>query len=487
MTDRRRVTGLLILLFAITYIDRVCISVAGPRMQEDLGIDPVSWGWVTAMFTLSYCVFEIPTGALGDRIGPRRVLTRIVLWWSAFTSLTGAVSNYYLLLFIRFCFGAGEAGAFPNASIVISRWFPASQRASMAGVMLMASQIGGAIAPLLVVPIQARYGWRAAFFVFGAAGVSWAAVWYAWFRDTPAEKQSERASRATGAVPVAGMMPAAVTPAVMTPAVMTPAVVTPDASGAIEVRAVEIGGALEIRAATASTATPDAAPLQPATIGTGTQTAHHHFPWHLAFRSETVLALLVMAFCYIYVYTFFQTWFHTFLIKGRGFTEGSLLLSALPYALAACMNLAGGAASDALVRRFGSKWGRRTIGIIGLGAACAFTIAAMLTTDQMLTVILLSLVYGAITFQQSGVFGVCLDIGGSHAGSIVGLMNTSAQVGGFVSSLAYGYIVARFHSFDAPFVPMAAVLFIGMLCWLRIDSSKEVSAEVGAVPAGSIA
>ena len=98
---RHRVLGLLILLFAITYIDRVCISVAGPRMQEDLGIDPVGWGWVTAMFSLSYCLFEIPTGALGDRIGPRRVLTRVVLWWSAFTSLTGMVSNYYLLLLTR--------------------------------------------------------------------------------------------------------------------------------------------------------------------------------------------------------------------------------------------------------------------------------------------------------------------------------------------------------------------------------------------------
>src|ERR1700752_3025830 len=130
---RHRVTGFLVLLFAITYIDRVCISVAGPRIQEDLGIDPVGWGWVTAMFTLAYGIFEIPTGALGDRIGPRRVLTRVVLWWSAFTSLTGAVSSYSLLLVTRFCFGAGEAGAFPNASIVISRWFPASQRATMAG------------------------------------------------------------------------------------------------------------------------------------------------------------------------------------------------------------------------------------------------------------------------------------------------------------------------------------------------------------------
>src|SRR5204863_6436413 len=110
------------------------------------------------------------------------------LWWSAFTSLTGMVSNYSLLLVTRFFFGAGEAGAFPNASIVVSRWFPPTQRASMAGVMLMASQIGGAIAPLLVVPIQIRYGWRASFFVFGAVGTLWAAMWYAWFRDSPREK-----------------------------------------------------------------------------------------------------------------------------------------------------------------------------------------------------------------------------------------------------------------------------------------------------------
>ena len=295
MKYRPRVTGLLILLFAITYIDRVCISVAGPRMQADLGIDPIGWGWVTAMFTLSYCLFEIPTGALGDRIGPRRVLTRVVLWWSAFTSLTGAVSNYYLLLITRFCFGAGEAGAFPNASIVVSRWYPPSQRASMSGVLLMASQIGGAIAPLLVVPIQIRYGWRASFFVFGAVGVIWAAVWYAWFRDSPAEK-------------------------------------------------------------------PGVSPAELETIKMIAPAHGHGFPWRIAFRSETVVAIAATAFCYVYVYTFFQTWFHTFLIKGRGFTEGSLLLSALPYAVAACANLAGGATSDALVRRLGPKWGRRSIG-----------------------------------------------------------------------------------------------------------------------------
>jgi MFS transporter, ACS family, glucarate transporter len=413
VSHRHRVLGLLILLFAITYVDRVCISVAGPRMQEDLGIDPVGWGWVTAMFTLAYCLFEIPTGALGDRIGPRRVLTRVVLWWSAFTSLTGLMSNYYLLLATRFCFGAGEAGAFPNASIVVSRWFAPTARASMAGVLLMASQIGGAIAPLLVVPIQIRYGWRASFYVFGVVGVAWAAVWYAWFRDSPAEKP-----------------------------------------GVTRTELEETSGF--------------------------SQAPSHGFPWRVAFRSGSVAAMLGTAFCYVYVYTFFQTWFHTFLVRGRGFSEKSLVFSALPYVVAACANLTGGAASDALVRRLGVKWGRRSIGIAGLGSACLFTIATMAVHDQLITVVLLSLVYGGITFQQAGVFGVCLDIGRRHAGSMVGLMNTSAQVGGLLSSVAYGYIVQRFGSYDAPFVPMAVLLFVGAMLWFRVDATEELHAEPAA-------
>jgi sugar phosphate permease len=395
--------SLLVLLFAILYLDRVCISVAGPRMQADLGIDAIGWGWVTGIFTFAYCVFEIPTGVMGDRLGPRRVLTRIVVWWSAFTALTGAATGFYPLLLTRFLFGAGEAGAFPNASVVVSRWFPPAQRATMSGVNLMASQIGGAIAPLLIVPIQMRYGWRMSFFVFGAAGMIWALVWYTWFRDSPEEKH--------------GLPPSAATVA--------------NASG-------------------------------------------HGFPWRAAARSPTIWAVLGVAFCYIYVYTFFQTWFHTFLVRGRGFSEGGLLLSALPYVVAVFANLAGGAASDALVRRLGATRGRRFIGSAALAAAAVFTVAAMLTRQPVLTVVFLALTYGAITFQQSGVFGVCLDIGGRRAGAMVGLMNTIAQVGGLVGSVLYGYIVSRTGSYDAPFIPMAGLLLAGALLWLKVDAAEKV-------------
>ena len=414
-SDRRGVVGLLVLLFAITYLDRVCISVAGPRIQADLGIGPVGWGWVTGIFTFAYCIFEIPTGTMGDRIGPRRVLTRIVVWWSAFTALTGAMTSFYPLLLTRFLFGAGEAGAFPNASVVVARWFPPRQRATMSGVNLAASQVGGAIAPLLVVPIQMRYGWRMSFFVFGVAGLVWAAVWYAWFRDSPEEMRGPSASAV-------------------------------DAS--------------------ASAAPPVAAVA-----------ASHVFPWRAASGSQTVWALLGLAFCYIYVYNFFQTWFHTFLVRGRGFSEATLLLSALPFVVAACANLAGGAASDALVRRLGAKHGRQLIGATALMLAAVFTVAAMLTQHQVLTVVFLALTYGAITFQQSGVFGVCLDIGGPRAGAMVGLMNTVAQVGGLVGSVLYGYIVDRSGSYDAPFIPMTVLLIIGAVLWVKVDASQVLGDE----------
>ena len=134
MKYQHRVVGMLSLLSIITYVDRVCIAVAGPRIQESLHISPEQWGWVTSVFFLSYSAFEIPSGALADRIGSRRVLTRIVLWWSAFTSLTGMVSSYAMLLVVRFCFGMGEAGAYPSAAAVIARWIPIQHRARAWGI-----------------------------------------------------------------------------------------------------------------------------------------------------------------------------------------------------------------------------------------------------------------------------------------------------------------------------------------------------------------
>jgi ACS family glucarate transporter-like MFS transporter len=404
---RTRVLGLLCLLWIITYLDRVCISVAGPRIQEALRIGPVGWGWVIGVFTIAYAIFEIPSGVLGDRIGARRVLTRIVLWWSAFTSLTGVVTGYYPLLLTRFLFGMGEAGAAPNVAIVVARWFPIHERGRAFGFTLMANQIGGAIAPLLVLPIQVHYGWRASFYVFGLFGVGWCGVWYWWFRDSPAEKK-----------------------------------------GVTEAELNETRGL--------------------------TPKVRHSLPWTIALRSGNFWATMGVAFCYVYTLYFFQSWLHTYLVKARGFSENDLLLSSLPFLVGVFGNCGGGFASNALVQKVGLTWGRRSIGVVGLGSAGLCAIAVMFTHQWLATLVLLSLVYAGVTFQQPIMFAACLDIGGDYAGAMVGAMNTAAQIGSVVSSLAFGYLVDRYHSYNTPFIPMAGLLLVGAWLWVKVNPAKQL-------------
>jgi MFS family permease len=184
-----------------------------------------------------------------------------------------------------------------------------------------------------------------------------------------------------------------------------------------------------------------------------------------------------VAFCYVYTFYFFQSWFHTYLVKARGYSENDLLLSSLPFFVAACANFGGGLASNALVRKVGLKWGRCAIGVAGLGIAALCTVAVMFMRSQLGAMILLSVIYGGITFQQPIMFAVCLDIGGAYAGAMVGAMNTASQIGSLISSVLFGYLVSRFGSYNVPFIPMAALLLIGAWLWLKVDPTKQLVSE----------
>jgi ACS family glucarate transporter-like MFS transporter len=182
---RRRLLGYAFFLAIVTYLDRVCISAAAPLMMRDLDLSLMQMSAVFSAFTLAYAVFEVPSGWMGDVFGARIVLTRIVIWWSVFTMLTGAAWNYTSLVVIRLLFGAGEAGAFPNISRAFSRWFSAAERGHANGILFLGSRLGGAMAPALSLLVIGAWGWRASFAVFGVLGFVWAAAWYRWFRDEP--------------------------------------------------------------------------------------------------------------------------------------------------------------------------------------------------------------------------------------------------------------------------------------------------------------
>jgi len=402
---RYRVGALLFLLAVITYLDRVCISVAGPRIQEYLRIGPQQWGWVVGVFAISYGAFEIPGGWMADRFGPRIVLTRIVLWWSAFTALTGAISSYPALLVTRFWFGAGEAGAFPNATASIASWFPASERGRTFGFFSVAIQIGGALSPLLVVPIQMRYGWRTPFYIFGLVGVAWAIVWFSWFRNTPREKRGVSAS--------------------------------------------------ELRE-----------------IGDPPASRRHGLPWSLALRSTNFWAILLMGFCYGYGSYFFFTWFPTYLVRARNFTEKELLLAAFLFLCGACANVGSGVTSDFLLKRAGLRAARCRIGMAGFACAAIFALLAAVTTSKLGTLFLLCMSYSGICFTQPMIFPTCIEVAKKSPGSMAGAQNTTNQVGSFLSGVLFGYIAKTSGSYDRPLFLLAVVLALGALLWLKINPEQ---------------
>jgi MFS transporter, ACS family, glucarate transporter len=197
LKQRHKVLGLLAALSVLTFVDRLAIAVAGPGIQADLHISPEAWGWVLSAYVLANGLFEMPSGAIGDRRGQRGELTRIVTWWSAFTALTSWCRGFWQLVAVRFFFGMGAAGAYPNSSGVIARWFPVRERARSQGVVWAASRLGGVLAPLLIVPLQKYFGWRPIFWILGILGFVWAAVWYTRFRNLPHDDPAVSAAELT--------------------------------------------------------------------------------------------------------------------------------------------------------------------------------------------------------------------------------------------------------------------------------------------------
>lgn len=416
MPTRYRVLGFLFFLSIITYLDRVCISVVGVRMKKDLGLSTDQFAWVLGAFALAYALFEIPTGALGDRLGPRRVLTRVVVWWSGFTALTGTATSFVYLLVVRFLFGVGEAGAYPNASIVVARWFPAVETGRAQAFIWAAGRLGGALAPLVVVPVSIAFGWRASFAVMAALGLIWAGVWYVWFRDFPHEQPGITAEEKTYI------------------------------EAGRRYRADQHG---------------------------------HHFPWKALLRSRNLWAILLMFHFYMYGAYFFSAWLPTYLQEGRHFSENEMkYFSTLPFFLGAIGCFTGGYASDWLAKRYGLKVGRRAVGLLGMGLSSIIILTASLTADNQTAAILLAVGMAFKDLTLPVAFAVCVDVGRSRAGTVAGAMNTAGQLGAFFLSVLFGRIVTVTGDYNAPLFLVAGLLLCSALLWLVIDPTQSLEREV---------
>jgi MFS transporter, ACS family, glucarate transporter len=415
---RFKVLAFTVLLAGITYLDRVCISITAPYMMRDLGLSKVQMSVVFSAFTLAYGLFEMPTGWWADRVGTRRVLTRIVMWWSTFTILTGAATNYVWLLGMRFLFGIGEAGAWPTVARTFSRWFPASERGTAQGIFFMGAHLAGGLTPLLVTAMLGVLSWRILFVVFGSIGFIWAFSWYTWFRDEPRDHRS-------------------VSPA--------------------ERHLIESGRA------------PDAG-------------HHFGFAqFRRLLSNRTVLALCAMYFTQTYGFIFYVTWFPTYLSSQRGFSSFALgILAGLPLTMSVLADLFGGLTTDRLSRRFGLRIGRGAVGGGSLGFAGLFLIAGTFVGDPVLAAFLISFAAASSNFLLGASWGTCIDIGGSHSGVVSAAMNTAGQVGGFLSPLVLGIVVQHFANWNAPLYLTGALYLLGAICWLWVDPHTRVTMEPSA-------
>src|SRR5438034_10234930 len=311
---RGRVLAFAFLLAVVTYLDRICIAAAAPYIMADLHLTVLQMSVVFSAFTLAYSLFEIPSGWLGDVVGPRRVLTRIVVWWSAFTMLTATARGYQSLVTIRFLFGAGEAGAFPNIARSFSRWFPVRERGRANGVMFLGSRLGGMLSAPIALLLVTRWGWRASFVFFGTIGIVWAAAWYAWYRDRPEDHPA-----------------------------MTPS---------------ELAWIRQ-----------DRGPERPA--------LHVSTPWRALLTSRNLYAICAMYFAFGYGLYFYFTWLPTYLIKVLGFSLfAGGLFAALPFLLAGLADLAGGRLTDRLAQTRGLRAARCHLGFAAFLTCAALVFAS---------------------------------------------------------------------------------------------------------------
>jgi MFS family permease len=409
---RGRVLAFAFLLAVVTYLDRICISAAAPFIMEDLDLTVLQMSAVFSAFTLAYSIFEIPSGWLGDTRGPRRVLTRIVLWWSGFTMLTGAAQGFASLVSIRFLFGAGEAGAFPNIARSFSRWFPRRERGTANGVLFLGSRIGGMLSAPVALLLIRRWGWRASFVAFGSLGIFWAAAWYAWYRDHPSDHPGVSADELAWIV--------------------------------------QDGERPDDRAAST--------------------------PWRVLLASRNLYAICAMYFAFGYGLYFYFTWLPTYLIRVLGFSPlAGGLFAALPFALAGGADLVGGRLTDRLARTHDLRVARCGLGFAAFLTCAALVVTSTVAPQPVAKAVLLALALASADLALGACWAVCLDVGADHAGVVTGFMNTFGNLGGLVGPIVVGIAVDRWHSWTFPFYVTALVYAAGAVAWLAIDPTRPIT------------
>jgi ACS family glucarate transporter-like MFS transporter len=426
----------LFVLSAVSYLDRVNISIAGTSIAREYNLTNVQLGWVFSAFLVGYALFQTPGGWLADRMGSRRVLTIGVLWWGIFTGLAAAVPSrvaYALAIFIamRFLLGAGEAVIYPASNQFISRWIPSHERGVANGWIFAGVGAGAGLAPPLITYVMVHLGWRWSFWICALIGMVAGAVWYAIARNAPEEHPR-----------------------------------------------VTAGELATIRSGLAARG--NSSP-------TAAETADTLLPWGTILASKDVWAITLGYFCYGYAAWIFFSWFYIYLAKVRGLDlKSSAFYAMLPFlAMAACCPL-GGLISDRLTKWRGKRLGRCGLAVFAMALAAAFLAFGSSVDSARVASVVLAGGAGALYLSQSAFWSTTADIGGVSSGSVSGLMNMGAQMGGAITASLTPVIASRY-GWAASFAVAAALCGLGALAWLLVDPERQLAPAAAPVAQTRIA
>jgi len=403
-------------LAVITYIDRVCISKAAPLIQRDLVLTKQQMGYAFAAFGWAYALFEIPGGWLGDLIGPRKVLMRVVVMWSVFTAATGWAWSAISLVLCRFCFGIGEAGCFPNLTKAFTIWLPAVERVRAQGIMWLSARWGGAFTPLLVAWVLSMVSWRWAFALFGGIGVIWALFFYRWFRDHPRNHPGVNAAELR---------------------LLADAEKNAQTHGPVPWRKL------------------------------------------LANRSVWLLwgQYFCMSYGWYFYITWMPTYLSETFPHLSDMQR--TLLNCIPLFFGGLGSIFCGLISGPMARWFGSvARTRRWCGFSGLFGAAVMLVISIQFKNPLLAVLSVGMASFCNDLAMPGAWGACMDVGGRCAGSLSGSMNMMGNAGGALAPMIVPFVLKAAHNnWNANFWMFAGVYFLGALCWLFIDPVTPLEAQ----------
>jgi D-galactonate transporter len=409
---------LISLMYLITYLDRVNISVAAPVISKEFGFDKITMGVIFSAFGWAYAMFQVPGGWLGDRFGARNVLTVIVGYWSVMTAATAAATGATSFMVLRFLFGMGEAGAFPGATRAMQLWYPRHERGFVQGVTHSASRLGAALAPPVVVLIITTLGWRSVFYICGAVGILWTMLWYFAYRNLPEDH------------------------------------VLVNEAELKYIRGVDKNGNAKL----------------------ANVASKPKVPWSMMLKSPNMWAVMLAYFTYVYCLWIFLSWLPSYLVEFRHFTLLKVgFLASLPLIAGVVGDTVGGLVTDRLLAKTGNiKFSRRVVAITGMLGCAVFIVPAAMTGNSYIAVYCLtaSMFFLECTIGPS--WAVPMDIGGEVSGTVSGMMNMAGNIGGALSPIVFGVLV-QFGSWQAPFVVAASLLVIGAAIWgFWLDPSSSV-------------